>query len=197
MKKLLITLLVGSFTMSHLPNVYANEVDEESIRQEISDIELQIAALEEEKQNLISQLNENFVFHFQTIYANSYGDFYGEMIIHSHEFIDGELYLFYQVNAFERTKVSDLIRIDVIQETASKIDRKVFIHQDKTDHYSQMINGYLPLYSQKNEYIREGGTMNLYSIIKLFDDEVPLYLSNEYRDENNLIVTEEYEIPMQ
>src|SRR5699024_5559905 len=157
MKKLLITLLVGSFTMSHLPNVYAKEVDEESIRQEISDIELQIAALEEEKQNLISQLNENFVFHFHTIHYNSYGDFYGEMIIHSHEFIDGELYLFYQVNAFERKKVSDLIRIDVIQETASKIDRKLFRNQDKTDHYSQMINGYLPLHSQQSEYIREGG----------------------------------------
>src|SRR5699024_10239022 len=126
---------------------------EESIRQEISDIELQIAALEEEKQNLISQLNENFVFHLH----NRDGTNYGNMIIHSHEFRDGELYLFYQVNAFEKTTVWDLIRpIDVIQETASKIDKKVFRLQDKTDHYSQMINGYLPLNSQKNEYIREG-----------------------------------------
>lgn len=189
MKKFLTALLIGSLSASHLVAVGATEVDEEAIRQQVADIELQIEGLEAEKKELLSQLNENFVFSIQSMDTEV-----AKVIIHSHEVIDGNLYLFYQIQANQPYMVANILaEILVSQETQSK-DFMWYFKEDLTGTDSEIINGYLPMNPQRRETIKEGGSMDLYTIFELSDDAAPVNFRYEFDGDNNLREVVEYSV---
>src|SRR5699024_8652836 len=81
----------------------------------------------------------------------------------------------------------------VSQETQSK-DFLWYFKEDLTATDSEIINGYLPMNPQKRETIKEGGSMDLYTIFELSDDAAPVNFRYEFDGDNNLREVVEYSV---
>lgn len=179
--------------------VLVNAQDSESIKQEVTEIDSQIAELEDKKNELLSQLDEDFVFNINEPLDPLASERQFSITFKRTELKENDLYLFYEFKVDERESDDMETRkifkfLDVIQETPTEIIE--YGSSIENSDYRE-IDGYLPALTQLTVKIRPGGSIKLYKVIELEDTETPVKIVYGYKDENNLNQVIEYVINLQ